>query len=156
VVCVLKGELILIAELLNIRIQILWVIWIEEDLWQVMLSLFQVVLLVRTLQSTVTLSTTEAEYMAVTEAVKEAIWLRDLVEDLGLHQGVTTVFCDRQSAIHLTKYQIYHERTKHIDVKYRFIREIEVIKIKKISTADMMTKLVPSLKFEHCLDLLSV
>jgi len=48
-----------------------------------------------TLQSTVTLSTTEAEYIAITEAVKEVIWLRGLVEDLGLHQGVTTVFCDR-------------------------------------------------------------
>ena len=47
-----------------------------------------------TLQSTVALSITEAEYMAVTEAVKEVIWLRGLVEDLGLHQGVTTVFCD--------------------------------------------------------------
>jgi len=82
--------------------------------------------------------------MAVTEAVKEAIWLRGLVEDLGLHQGVTTVFCDSQSTIHLMKHQIYHERTKHIDVRYHFIREIEVIKVKKIGAADnpadMMTK----------------
>jgi len=51
-----------------------------------------------TLQSTVTLSAIEAEYMAVTETVKEAIWLRGLVEDLGLHQGITTIFCDSQSA----------------------------------------------------------
>ena len=97
--------------------------------------------------------------MAVTEAVKEAIWLRGLVEDLSLHQGVTTVFCDSQSAIHLTKYQIYHERTKHIDVRYHFIREIEVIKVKKIGTSDNptnMTKPVPSHKFEYCLDLLGV
>ena len=55
-----------------------------------------------TLQSTVALSTTEAEYMTITEAVKETIWLRGLVEDLNLHQGVTTTFCDSQSAIHLT------------------------------------------------------
>ena len=100
------------------------------------------------LQLTVTLSTTEAEYMAVTETVKEAIQLRCLVEDLGLHQGVTTVFCDSQSAIHLTKHQMYHERTKHIDVRYHFIREIEFIKVKKIGTvdnpADMMTNPVPS------------
>jgi len=57
------------------------------------------------------------------------------------------VFCNSQSAIHLTKHQMYHERTKYIDVKYHFIREIEVIKVKKISTVDnptdMMTKLVP-------------
>ena len=57
-----------------------------------------------TLQSTVALSTTEAEYMAVTEAVKEVIWLRSLVEDLDLHQGVTTVFYDSQNAVHLTKH----------------------------------------------------
>ena len=70
--------------------------------------------------------------MAVIEAVKEDIWLRGLVGDVGLHQGVTTVICDSQSAIHLTKYQMYHERTKHNDVRYHFIQEIEVIKVKKI------------------------
>jgi len=70
------------------------------------------------------------------------------------------VFCDKQSVIHLTKYQMYHERTKHIDVRYYFIREIKVIKVNKIGTADnpadMMTKPVTSRKFEHCLKLLSV
>jgi len=45
-----------------------------------------------TLQSTVVLSTTEVEYMAVTEAIKEAIWLRGLVEDFSLHQRVISVF----------------------------------------------------------------
>jgi len=56
------------------------------------------------LQSTVTLSTTEAVYMTVTEVEKETIWLRDLVEALNLHQGVTTMFCDSQSAIQLMKH----------------------------------------------------
>ena len=100
----------------------------------------------------------QTKYMTIIEVVKEAIWLRGLVEDLGLHEGVTTVFCDNHSAIYLTKYQMYHERTKHIDVRYRFIREIEVIKVKKIDTADnpsdMITKPVPSRKFECCLELL--
>ena len=45
--------------------------------------------------------------MAATEAVKEAIWLRGLVNDLGL-QDETIVFCDRQTAIHLTKNPMYH------------------------------------------------
>ena len=98
-----------------------------------MLSLFQVVPLVRRrLYSTVALSTTKAEYMTVTEAVKKIIWLRGLVEDLGLHQGVITVFCDSQSAIHLMKHQMYHERTKHIDARYHFIREIESSKLRKL------------------------
>jgi len=59
--------------------------------------------------------------MTVTEAVKEAIWLRGLVENLRLHQRVTTMFCDGSSAIHLTKHQIYYERTKRIDVTYHLI-----------------------------------
>ena len=75
--------------------------------------------------------------MTITKAVKDDIWLKGLVENLGLHQGVTTVFCDSQSAMHLTKHQMYLERIKHIDVRYHFIREIKVIKVKKIGTADI-------------------
>jgi hypothetical protein len=88
--------------------------------------------------------------MAAAEAVKEAIWLRGLVSDLGLQQDETVVFCDSQSAIHLTKNQMYHERTKHIDVRYHFLREVVTqggITAKKIGTtknpADMLTKPVP-------------
>ena len=62
--------------------------------------------------------------MAMIEALKEAIWLRGLLSELGLRQSMTTVHCDCQSAIHLTKNQMYHGRTKHINVKYHFIREI--------------------------------
>jgi len=55
---------------------------------------------------------------------------------------------------------MHHERTKHIDVRYYFIREIKIIKIKKIGTTDnltdMMTMPVLSRKFEHCLELLGV
>ena len=116
-----------------------------------------------TLQTTVALSTTEAEYMALAEAVKEAIWLQGLVSDLGLMQNKSTVFCDSQSAIHLTKNQMYHERTKHIDVRYHFIRDIVsqgTIVVQKVSThdnpADIMTKTVPVSKFWHCLDSVGV
>jgi hypothetical protein len=62
--------------------------------------------------------------MSAAEAVKEAIWLRGLVNDLGLQQDETVVFCDSQSSIHLTKNQMYHERTKHIDAIYHFIRKV--------------------------------
>ncbi|KAE8674962.1 hypothetical protein F3Y22_tig00111708pilonHSYRG00377 [Hibiscus syriacus] len=77
-----------------------------------------------TLQSTVALSTTEAEYMAVSEAVKEAIWLNGLMEDLGVVQSHISLYCDSQSAIQLAKNQVYHSRTKHIDVRNHFVREI--------------------------------
>ena len=77
----------------------------------------------KVLHSTVALSTTEAEYMIATKAVKKAIWLKGLVGDLGLQQGDTLVFCDSQSTINLTKNQMYHKRPKHIDVRYHFISE---------------------------------
>ena len=115
-----------------------------------------------TLQSTVALSTTEAEYMALTEAVKEAIWLQGLLGELGILQEHVKVYCDSQSAIMLAKNQTYHARTKHIDVRYHFIREVIEkggVCIQKIRTtenpADMLTKAVDSIKFQHCLDLIN-
>ncbi|KAE8707872.1 hypothetical protein F3Y22_tig00110372pilonHSYRG00231 [Hibiscus syriacus] len=100
-----------------------------------------------TIQYTVALSTTEAEYMAVSEAVKETIWLNGFMEDLGVVQSHISLYCDSQSAIHLAKNQVYHSRTKHIDVRYHFVREIfeeGKILLQKIATsenpADMMTK----------------
>lgn len=57
-----------------------------------------------TLQSTVTLSTTEAEYMTLTEAAKEGILLKHIINDLGLHQDPAIVHYDNLSAICLTKY----------------------------------------------------
>ncbi|KAG8477230.1 hypothetical protein CXB51_031112 [Gossypium anomalum] len=116
-----------------------------------------------TLQTTVALSTTEAEYMAITEACTEAIWLKGLFSELNKNLQISTVFCDNQSAIFLTKDQMFHERTKHIDVRYHFIRDIIArgdIVVNKISThenpADMMTKSLPITKFKYCLNLVSV
>ncbi|KAJ4701136.1 Retrovirus-related Pol polyprotein from transposon TNT 1-94 [Melia azedarach] len=113
-----------------------------------------------TLQPTVTLSTTEAEYMALTEAAKEGIWLKGLVSDLGLYHDQAIVYCDSLSAICLAKDQVHHERTKHIDVRYHFLRSEKRIKVNKVGTADnpadMFTKPVPHSKFQHCLDLLNV
>ena len=65
-----------------------------------------------TLQSTLALSTTEAEYMTITEVAKEAIWLQGLLRELGIGQEEITIFCDSQSAIQLAKNQVYHARTK--------------------------------------------
>ncbi|GKD96258.1 hypothetical protein Tco_1380155, partial [Tanacetum coccineum] len=116
-----------------------------------------------TVQSTVALSTTKAEYMAMTEGIKEAIWLKGLVGDLGMQHDQAVVHCDSQSAIHLSRNQVYHERTKHIDVRYHFIREViseGVVYVRKIRTtdnpADMLIKPVTTNKFKHCLDLVGV
>ena len=112
-----------------------------------------------TLQPTTTLSTIEAEFMAITEAIKESIWLRGLVGQLHSCQGATIVHCDSQSAIHLTKDSKHHEITKHIDVCYHFVRDIVAqgaIIMHRINTednpVDMLTKTLPTTKFKKCLD----
>ena len=78
-------------------------------------------------------------------------------------EGKTTVFSDSQSAIHLCKNPIFHDRTKHVDVKYHFIREKisqGVVEVKKVHTddnpADFGTKVVTLSKFTRCLDLLRI
>ena len=62
--------------------------------------------------------------MAVIEAIKEAIWLYGLFDELGIGHKYIKVHCDSQNAIHLSKNQVYHVRTKHIDISCHFIREI--------------------------------
>ena len=101
--------------------------------------------------------------MAITEDVKEAIWLHGLLKDLGVSQKQLDVYSNSKSAIHLAKNQVFHSRTKHIDVRYHFVREIleeEEILLQKIDTkenpADMLTKVVTRAKFKHCLDLVNI
>ena len=76
------------------------------------------------LQTVVTLSTTEVEYMAATQACKEAIWIPRLLEELGHKQQKIPVFCDSQSALHIVRNQAFHSRTKNIGVQYHFVREV--------------------------------
>nr|GFA02763.1 retrovirus-related Pol polyprotein from transposon TNT 1-94 [Tanacetum cinerariifolium]GFA02794.1 retrovirus-related Pol polyprotein from transposon TNT 1-94 [Tanacetum cinerariifolium] len=57
----------------------------------------------------------EVEYMALTEAIKEAIWLKGLLEELGIELNAVAVTCDNQGAIHLSRNHVFHERNKHIN-----------------------------------------
>jgi len=115
------------------------------------------------LQAIAALSTTEAEYIAAIEGMKEVIWLRGLVSELCLQQDVLVIFCDSQSVVHLTRNSKYHSRTKHIEIKHHFIRDIvdtgDII-VEKIHTAensaDMLTKPLPPTKFDHCLNLAGI
>ena len=116
-----------------------------------------------TLQSTVALSTTEAEYMSMTEGIKECIWLHGLVESLGLKVEKPVLNCDSESALCLARNPVYHEKTKHIDIRLNFIRDIveedkfSILKIDtKVNPADMLTKSLPKEKFELCLNLVDV
>ena len=113
--------------------------------------------------SLVALSTTESEYMAIAEVVKEALWLAELVKELGIQQGGVQLQCDNQSVIFLAKNQVYHVRTKHIDMRFHKIGELvssgELL-LEKIhtseNTAGILTKHVTTEKFKHCLDLINI
>lgn len=109
------------------------------------------------------LSTTEAKYIAVTGAINEAIWLQRLLSEINVFKGKSLIYTDSQNALHLCKNLVFHERTKHIEVKYHFIRDQisdGVVEVDKISTednpTDMGTKVVPYSKLKHCLNLLKI
>ncbi|CAH9067875.1 unnamed protein product [Cuscuta epithymum] len=109
------------------------------------------------LQPIVALSTTESEYVAATEAFKEAIWLKRLVSEIGFLKKGVTIFSDSQSAIQLCKNPVFHDRTKHIDVRFHFIRDIVDaggVKLCKIPSefnpADMGTKCLSAEKHLSC------
>ena len=74
-----------------------------------------------TLQSIAALSTIEIEYMAILEAVKEAIWLQGLLEELEVVQKHVDIYSNSQSTIHLVKDLDYHACTKHIDIRHHFV-----------------------------------
>ena len=109
------------------------------------------------LQKTVALSTMEAEYMAVVEAGKEIIWMKDFIRELGIQQEEYRLYCDSQSAIHLAKNAAYHSRTKHIQRRYHWIRERvedQEFVLTKIHTeenqSDMVTKVLTTGKLDVC------
>ncbi|KAF0689512.1 Aste57867_19069 [Aphanomyces stellatus] len=73
-------------------------------------------------QTMLTLSTAEAEYIALCDLVKELLWYIELLRELGFPQGSIVVHCDNQSAIAIAKNPGHHERTKHVSTKYHFVR----------------------------------
>ena len=108
------------------------------------------------LQSIVALSSTEAEYVSLSSATHEAVWLRVLLDGMGFKQdNATTIFEDNQGAIALAKNPTHHSRTKHIDIKYHYVRE--AVSTKEINLeycptqdmiADSLTKGLPRPQFE--------
>ena len=101
-------------------------------------------------QATVAQSTMDAEYIAAAEAAREAIWLRSLLSELGFPQTTTRLNCDNESAIQLANNPGTHARSKHIDIKYHFIREKVYERVLQLSyvrselqDADFLTKPLP-------------
>lgn len=115
-------------------------------------------------QKTVAQSTTEAEYVALAECVKDVLWAQQMLRDIETtFEKPTKVHSDNQGAIKFVKNPIYHRRTKHIDVRHHFIRDereknnIEILFVPTdCQPADMLTKSLcyPSLK--RCKDKLKI
>lgn len=101
--------------------------------------------------------------MAVSEASKEAIYLRNVMAQLTGVIDCITLFNDNQSAIKLSVNPMYHKRSKHIDTRHHFIRDAisaKLVEVKYLQTADMpadvLTKSLSSLKHYKFLDLLGI
>ncbi|TPX55785.1 DNA-directed DNA polymerase [Powellomyces hirtus] len=115
-------------------------------------------------QPTVALSSTEAEYMALPQACKEAIWLRQLLIELGYPQGLPCkIYEDNQGCIALARNPTNHARTKHIDIRHHFIREsianqhvdLEYCPTKDMA-ADLLTKPLPRPHFANLCEMLGL
>lgn len=106
-------------------------------------------------QKTVASSSCEAEYTAAYESCKEAIWLRALLTGIDFAPPEpTTILCDNNAAINLSEDPSLHQRVKHVDIKFHFLRErvqSREIKMSYINThdnlADMFTKALDRIKF---------
>jgi hypothetical protein len=101
------------------------------------------------LQRTTALSSAEAEYMALAHGTQEVIFLRELLKEIGFAQGPTRMNIDNQAAEQMANNPVHHQRTKHIDVRYHFVRqrvELREIALEHVSTkenlADLLTKAV--------------
>ncbi|KAG7571799.1 Zinc finger CCHC-type superfamily [Arabidopsis suecica] len=115
-------------------------------------------------QDTVALSSCEAEFMAATEAAKQAVWLQELLGEVigGLNERVL-ILLDNKSAIALTKNPVFHGRSKHIHKRYHFIRECvenELVEVDhvpgEIQKADILTKALGRIRFKDMRELIGV
>ena len=111
-------------------------------------------------QPTVSLSTIEVEYRAMSAAAQEAIWLRHLLKEIGYEQSdPSLISSDNQSAISLAKNPIFHQRTKHVEIQAHFIREKILDGIihleycpSTLNSADLFTKPLPEAQFSKLKD----
>jgi hypothetical protein len=109
-------------------------------------------------QTTVATSTAQAEYMALAEASKEITWLQNFLKAMKLGDGKTstTIYADNSACKAIAENPVHHQRTKHIDIQYHFIREkiekglVKVVKIESQNMlADMLTKNLGRVIFEN-------
>jgi hypothetical protein len=112
----------------------------------------------------VALSTAEAEYIALSVAVHEAVWLHKLLADLFGHVlDSTVIHCDNQSCVKLSENPVFHDKSKHIEIKYHYIRDMvqrKEVLVQYLPTdeqvVDVLTKPLTRMKFEYFRDRLGM
>ena len=115
-------------------------------------------------QTSVALSTTKAKYIAACSAISEVVWLQKMLSGLfDLEMDATCIYCDNQSCIKLSENPVFHDKSKHIEIKYQYIRDMVekgVVKLQYVATdeqvADVLTKPLSKVKFEYFKDKLGV
>lgn len=115
-------------------------------------------------QDCVALSTTESEFIAASETVKDIVWLQKLLTDIGYeHRMPVDLRIDNQGAMRLAKNPEFHKRTKHVHVRYCFIRDMcekNIVNVTYIKSedqvADILTKPLVRVRFEYLRDRMNV
>nr|GEU73928.1 retrovirus-related Pol polyprotein from transposon TNT 1-94 [Tanacetum cinerariifolium] len=98
-------------------------------------------------QKSIAISSTEAEYMALSNCCAQVLWMRSQLTDYGLGFNKIPIYCDNKSVIALCRNNVQYSRSKHIDIRFDFIKEqveIEVVELYFVNTkyqlADIFTK----------------
>ena len=105
-------------------------------------------------QKIVAMSSTEAEYVALGAAVQEALWLKQIIQEVEGDTQTVKIYCDNKSTINLSEQEVLQQRTKHIDIRYKFVKHYvseNSIKLQFVGTneniADIFTKPTTAEKF---------
>ncbi|CAM8899786.1 unnamed protein product [Rhodiola kirilowii] len=106
-------------------------------------------------QNSISLSTAEAEYIATGSCCTQLLWMKQMLSEYRVEQKEMTLYCDNMSAISISKNPVHHSKTKHIDIRHHFIRELveqKVVTLKHVTTdkqlADIFTKPLDATQFE--------
>ena len=107
-------------------------------------------------QNSVSLSTVKAKYIAAGSCCSQLLWMKKVLTDYGLSQDTMVVYCDNSSAIDISKNPVQHSKTKHIEIRYHFIRDLVERKIMCLEyilterqNADIFTKPLDRKSLRH-------